>query len=358
MIPGPRAHIDLSALEHNFQISRRHTPNARQIVVIKANGYGHGMVQVAQALHDADAFAVARLAEAIYLREAGITKPVLLLEGVLDIEELQLAQRHQIDLVVHCLEQVNLLIQATGSAINVWLKVDTGMHRLGLNPANVSKAFQELTSCEIVNKPVRLMTHLANADDRQDNLSQQQCDTFKKTCVDLTSEHSIANSAGILGWPTSHTEWVRPGIMLYGSSPFVNDTAANWDLHPVMTLSTSLIAVQDYKKGDAIGYGGSWNCPEDMRVGVAAIGYGDGYPRHASNGAPVLINDQRCEVVGRVSMDMICIDLRNSPGASVGDTVVLWGKGLPAEEVANRAGTITYELFCRLTSRVKFTYQN
>ena len=356
MNPGPRACIDLSALQHNLQISRQHTPKAKQLAVIKANAYGHGLVQVAQALEAADAFAVARIGEALQLREAGINKPIWLLEGVFNSAELEQAQQHGLDLVVHQVEQVDLLRQAAGPGLNICLKVDTGMHRLGFKPQQVHDMYQALLSCQVVNPSICLMTHLANADDQNDPYSLQQCECFQQVCAEIKTEQSIANSAGILAWPKSHSDWVRPGIMLYGTSPFINDTAANWDLQPVMTLSTELIAINEFKKGDAIGYGGQWVCPKDMRVGVAAIGYGDGYPRHAGNGTPVLVNDKRCELVGRVSMDMICIDLTHCPGARLGDDVVLWGKGLPAEEVANKAGTITYELFCRLTSRVTFSY--
>lgn len=357
MISGPRATIDLHALTHNLQVSRKHTPHAKQMAVIKANAYGHGLSQLAEALKDADAFGVARLPEAIQLRQSGIDKIIVLLEGVFNLEELLQAQQHKLELVVHHQFQLELLEQLTGEGFNVWLKVDSGMHRLGISPEDTKNIFTLLDKCQSV-KQIRLMTHLANADDRNDNYTDKQCDQFHHAITGLKVETSIANSAGIMGWSSTHSDWVRPGIMLYGASPFIDISANELDLKPVMTLTSSLIAVNTHSKGDAIGYGGSWICPQDMPVGVIAIGYGDGYPRHAPAGTPILINQQRCELIGRVSMDMICVDLRHCPDASPGDAVTLWGKDLPVEEIANKANTISYELFCRLTSRVEFTYLN
>ncbi|MDH5573338.1 MAG: alanine racemase [Gammaproteobacteria bacterium] len=357
MIPGPRATIDLQALTHNLQISRKHTPHSKQLAVIKANAYGHGLLQVAEALKDADALAVARLPEAIQLRESGIDKTIVLLEGVITKDELKQAQEYELELVVHHQDQLALLEQLTGEALIIWLKVDSGMHRLGILPEDTKHIYARLDKCQSV-KQIRLMTHLANADDRNDSYTDRQCDQFKQAIAGLNGETSIANSAGIVGWPDSHADWARPGIMLYGASPLMGVTANELELKPVMTLTSNLIAVNAYRKGDAIGYGSSWICPEDMQVGVVAIGYGDGYPRHAQSGTPVLIKDQKCETVGRVSMDMLCVDLRHCPAAKVGDAVTLWGKDLPVEDISNKAGTISYELFCRLTSRVEFVYQD
>jgi alanine racemase len=202
------------------------------------------------------------------------------------------------------------------------------------------------------------MSHFACADEQENPATQIQLDRFGETCADLKGERSLANSAAVLAWPASHCDWVRPGIMLYGSSPLPGKTAQELDLHPVMMLSTRLIAVNPYNKGDAIGYGGEWTCPEDMHIGVAAMGYGDGYPRHAPSGMPVLVNGKRTALVGRVSMDMICIDLGAQPDAKVGDEVILWGAGLPVDEIALQAGTISYELLCGVGSRVQFTYHS
>jgi alanine racemase len=238
----------------------------------------------------------------------------------------------------------------------VWLKVDTGMHRLGFLPAEVPAIWQRLTSCPLVKQAPRLMTHLANADDLHDSTSQKQIERFNAVLPGATALRSVANSAGILGWLGSHSDIDRPGILLYGVSPFKQETGCDRRLYPVMTLKSELIAIKACRQGDAVGYGGSWRCPQDMTVGVVAIGYGDGYPRHAPSGTPVLVNGQRVPLIGRVSMDMICVDLHSLSEAQLGDEVVLWGEGLPAEEVASAAGTIAYELFCGVTNRVPRRY--
>ena len=357
MTRATRAVINLSALRHNLSIARRHAPDSRIMAIIKANGYGHGSVAVAQALNQADAFGVACLDEAITLREAGVAQPIVLLEGVVHAADLNLVRGYQLELVVHHPVQIGLLEQESGSAIPVWLKLDTGMHRLGITPPQVTEMLQRLGQLEAVAQPVRLMTHLANADDRQDDTTPQQLERFDSATADLRLETSIANSAGILAWPDTHRDWVRPGIMLYGVSPFVDSSAAEHDLQPVMTLQSELIAVNQQRQGEPIGYGGTYRCPADMPVGVVAIGYGDGYPRHAPSGTPVLVNGQRVPLIGRVSMDMICVDLRDCPKAAIGDPVVLWGAGLPVEEIASLAGTIGYELLCQVTRRVPLDYQ-
>lgn len=362
MTRATRAVIDLAALRHNLRISQDAAPNAKQMAIIKAHAYGHGMVYVAQALEQqADAFGVALIEEAIPLREAGISKPILLLEGLTDRKDLPLIRGFHLQTVVHHEGQVAMLEEAHGEPVSVWLKIDTGMHRLGFAPEKAAAIYQRLLECDSVAKPIYLMTHLANADDRDDPYTAQQLKTFYEAIAfnDPQSADvicSIANSAGVLGWPDSHADWVRPGIMLYGVSPFVDSTGAEHDLQAVMSLQSELIAVNHFKKGDTVGYGGSWTCPEAMPVGVVAIGYGDGYPRHARPGTPVLVNGQRSQLIGRVSMDMVTVDLRNQPHAKVGDPVVLWGKGLAVEEVADYAGTIAYELLCSVTNRVLFEY--
>jgi alanine racemase len=357
MTRATRAVINLSALRHNLSLVRRYAPDSRIMAIIKANGYGHGSVAVAQALQQADAFGVACLDEAITLREAGIAQPIVLLEGVVHAADLNLVRGYQLELVIHHSQQISLLEQTSGSAIPVWLKLDTGMHRLGVAPTQVREMLHRLAQLETGAEPVRLMTHLANADDRQDTTTSQQLTCFDAATADLKLQTSIANSAGILAWPDSHRDWVRPGIMLYGVSPFVDSSAAEHELQPVMSLQSELIAVNQQKKGEPVGYGGSYRCPDDMPVGVVAIGYGDGYPRHAPSGTPVLVNGQRVPLIGRVSMDMICVDLRAEPEARIGDPVVLWGSDLPVEEIASQAGTIGYELLCQVTQRVPHEYQ-
>jgi alanine racemase len=345
--------LDLEALRHNLQQLRKAAPASRVMAAIKANGYGHGLERVARTLSDVDALGVACLEEAVKLREAGITTPITLLEGFFHADELPLICLHDLDVVVHHTQQITILEQQPLSApLRVWLKVDSGMHRLGIPAEETTVEWQRLAAITSV-EPVGLMTHLANADDLADACTERQLRVFRLACDGLPGERTIANSAGLLGWPQSHAEWNRPGIALYGVSPFIGSSAAQHGLRPVMTLRSELIAVNHLKRGDAVGYGGSWCCPEDMAVGVVAVGYGDGYPRHAASGTPVLLNGRRVPLVGRVSMDMISVDLRGQPGACIGDEVVLWGEGLPVEEIAEHATTIPYELLCGVTGRVR-----
>lgn len=349
-----RALIDLDALRHNVRRIQEYAPRSRMMAIIKADAYGHGSVRVARALPDVSAFGVARLSEAIALREAGIKQPIILLEGFLEAAELPLICQHRLTAVIHHTAQLAILECASStSPIATWLKIDSGMHRLGFAPADAKSAWQRLRACAAVNPAIGLMTHLASADDRSADHTLAQLACFNQAVLGLPGERAIANSAGIMGWPQTHGDWVRPGLMLYGVSPFVGGSAHHDGLKPVMTLVSRLIATNQVKKGDGIGYGASWVCPEDMPVGIAAIGYGDGYPRHAEAGTPVLVNGQRVPLIGRVSMDMICLDLRSQPHAKVGDPVVLWGEGLPVEEVARHASTIPYELLCGVARRVK-----
>jgi alanine racemase len=351
-----QARIDLQALQHNFSRVRALAPDSKVMAIIKANAYGHGLMPVAQALGGRDAFGVACLEEAISLREAGFDRRIVLLEGLFGADDLALIHGYQLDVVIHHISQVELLEQDRLSGpLDVWLKIDTGMHRLGFAPDQVAAVTERLARLP---QPgcVRYMSHFACADEPDNPATQIQLDRFEAACADFEGERSLANSAAVLAWPASHRDWVRPGIMLYGSSPFPGRTAQDLGLQPVMTLATRLIAVNPHNKGEAVGYGGDWTCPEDMPVGVAAMGYGDGYPRHAPAGMPVLVNGKRCALIGRVSMDMISIDLRTHPDAQVGDEVILWGEGLPVDEVAQQAGTISYELLCGVGSRVRFSY--
>jgi alanine racemase len=323
------------------------------MAVIKANAYGHGMVRVAHALHDVDAFAVASIDEAIVLRESGVHAGIVLLEGMFSADELLLVQAYNVELVVHSVEQIEWLEAAqVRKPIAIWLKIDTGMHRLGIEPAVFATLYQRLSDCEAVGD-IRFMTHFACADERNNPATMQQIEDFAACLEKTEGQRSLANSAGILAHTESHADWIRPGIMLYGSSPLPDESAGALGLEPVMTLKSRLIAVNHLSKGDAVGYGAQWSCPENMRVGVVACGYGDGYPRHAKEGTPVLVNGQRVPLIGRVSMDMITVDLRGT-NAQAGDEVVLWGEGLPADEVAQSVGTIAYELFCHVTARVPF----
>ena len=367
MTRAARAVINLSALQHNLQRAKAAAPRSQQFSVIKANGYGHGLVPVAQALKESDGFAVASVEEAQELKAAGITQPVLLLEGFFHADELEQIQQNDLQIVVHQEQQLVALEALSAKPllsekashqkpITVWLKVDTGMHRLGFDPDVVPEMVQRLMACDVVNKSIRMMTHLANADDMRNESTQQQIELFKTILPNENFERSIANSAGILGWMGSYSDISRPGILLYGVSPFLKETGAVRGLLPVMTLRSELISIKQCQKGDAVGYGGDWVCPQDMPVGVIGIGYGDGYPRHAAEGMPVLVAGKRVPLVGRVSMDMICVDLRGCAEATIGSDVILWGEGLPAEEVAESASTIAYDLFCGVTSRVPREY--
>ena len=320
---------------------------------VKAEGYGHGLVRVAQTL-DADAFAVACIEEALTLREAGVARPILLLEGVFEAAELPLCARHGFEIAVHHPEQVRMLeIARLAQPVRIWLKIDTGMHRLGLEPEMVAATWRRLCDGPAVHPAIGLMSHLARADERDCDYTLRQLQTFAMATAGLPGERSLANSAGILGWPQTHFDWVRPGIMLYGASPFVDSLGPDEDLCPVMTFHTRLIAIKRLRQGEPVGYGGTWVCPEDMNVGVAAAGYGDGYPRHAPSGTPVLLNGREAALIGRVSMDMITLDLRQYPEARIGDPVVLWGDGLPVERIAQAAGTISYTLLCGVAARVR-----
>jgi len=353
-----RAIINLSACRHNLSVAKKSAPDSKCIAIIKSDAYGHGMVSIAKALNEADAFGVARIGEAIQLREAGITSPILLLEGFFSEEELSLVREHELDTVIHSESQLQLLETSNGNAISVVVKVDSGMHRLGFAPEEIKTVAQSLEKNSNVKQPLKFMTHFSSADDKHDDKTLKQIDVFFQSIDGLNyNEISIANSAGILGWPQSHATWNRPGIMLYGASPFVNGTAEDLNLKPVMTLSSKIISVKSVNKGETIGYGGTYICEKDMTIGIVAVGYGDGYPRHAKTGTPVLVNGKRCSLLGRVSMDMICVDLCEQPESVVNDPVILWGEGLPIEEIAASSETIAYELLCGVTKRVEFIYK-
>jgi len=347
-----RARINLSALTFNLSQARRAAPDSRVMAVIKADGYGHGMVAVAGALDAADAFAVASLEEGLLLREAGVEKPILLLEGVFSNDELEAVVHHGFELVVHHAPQLEQLqtLQLTAD-LTVWLKVNTGMNRLGFAPEQALVAWDRLAAMPQVTTQ-RWMSHFACADEPRHAANAAQEKVFRELCTQREAPRSLANSAAILNQPSSHFDWVRPGIMLYGASPMADGQVSPVELSPVMRLTSELIAVHHCRKGDAIGYGQTWVCPEDMPLGVVAAGYGDGYPRHAPSGTPVLVNHKPVTLVGRVSMDMLCVDLRTQPQACVGNPVELWGPGLPVEDVALAAGTISYALLCGVTPRV------
>ncbi|KFZ38843.1 alanine racemase [Shewanella mangrovi] len=353
MKPFPRAEISRQALQHNLARLREVAPHSKVMAVVKANGYGHGLLNVAQCVSDADGFGLARLEEALQLRSGDVDAKLLLLEGFFRAEDLPLLVTHHIDTVVHHASQLDMLEQAELEApVTVWMKIDTGMHRLGFSPAQFAEVYERLNRCANVAKPVNFMTHFARADEPEQPQTLQQLAIFERMVRELPGERTLANSAGVLFWPETQKEWIRPGIALYGVSPVNGDNGQHHGLIPAMSLVSQLIAVRQHKAGDPVGYGGYWTAPRDTTLGVVAIGYGDGYPRNAPEGTPVFINGRQVPIVGRVSMDMLTVDLGPDAADKVGDSAMLWGPKLPVEEVAERIGTIAYELVTKLTPRV------
>jgi len=343
-----RALIDFQALRHNYQLAREVT-GAKALAVIKADAYGHGAVRCAEALQDgADGFAVACIEEALELRAGGIRGPVLLLEGFFEADELSLIVEHDLWCVVHSLWQLEAIEKAAmNKPITVWLKLDSGMHRVGLHPADYQGAYRRLLASGKVAKIV-LMTHFARADELHDPTSVQQLAVFEAARQGLVAETSLRNSPAVLGWPQIPSDWVRPGIMLYGATPFDEVQATASRLQPVMTLESKIISVRELPVGEPVGYGARFVTAQPTRVGVVAMGYADGYPRQAPTGTPVQVDGQPSQLVGRVSMDMLCVDLTHLPHAGLGSTVELWGKHVLASDVAKAAGTIPYQIFCNL----------
>ncbi|WP_454734423.1 alanine racemase [Cupriavidus pauculus] len=341
-----QATIDLDALRHNYRTLRT-LHGGRALAVIKADAYGHGAVRCAQALSQgavqADAFAVAFVAEALQLRAGGITAPILVLEGAFDADELRQAHQAQLWTVIHQPAQLaHLQALPAGAALNVWLKVDSGMHRAGFDPMAVHAAWRELQASDRVGE-ITLMSHLARADEPDQPATAHQLCCFDAATEGLPGARSLANSAGILGWPQAHRDWARPGIALYGADPM---PARQADLRAVMRLSTRVFAVRELTAGEPVGYGGTWTASRHSRVGLMALGYADGYPRTVAAGTEVLVDGVRCPLAGRVSMDMMMVDLTAHPRLGVGAEVECWGPGLPVNAVADAAGTISYELLC------------
>ena len=348
------ATIHLDALRHNLKRVRVLAPNSKVMAVVKADGYGHGLERVARALKDADAFGVATLADAERLRGTGFAHRVVLLSGFDEAADLPLLNRWDIDSVIHHEHQLALLQDARlDRPLNVWIKLDTGMHRLGFAPQHAQTVYARLRAMPQIGE-IRWMTHFACADENDREISDAQMAEFTAAIGALPGERSLANSAALQAYPASHGDWVRPGGMLYGLSTFARRMGSDLGLRPAMSLSTRLIAIAERAAGDHIGYGGSFRCPSAMRVGIAAIGYGDGYPRHAPAGTPVKAAGQTASVIGRVSMDLLAIDLSAAPAAEIGSEVMLWGPELPVERIAQAAGTIGYELVCGVTRRVQF----
>jgi alanine racemase len=360
-MPTTTATINLAAIRHNLQQVRRLAPHSRIMAAVKADAYGHGLVEVASALDQADGLAVARLEEALQLRAAGLSQPILLLCGPLDSDSLQSCAAHGIDIAIHDWHCVQLLLATELSqTVNCWLKHDSGMHRLGLNDQQLQQAAIQLKEAKQVGK-LLLMTHFSSSEQNDPQVTEQQTHLFMQATANLKLPRSLANSAAIMQYPASHQDWVRPGIMLYGANPLPSPQVSARppiDLQAVMTLSTQVVAIRKINKGESVGYNRRWTATEDSLIATLAVGYGDGYPRHAGNGTPVLINGQRAALVGTVSMDLITVDISKLEPVNIGDRAILWGDGLPVEEIADCAATISYQLCTGVSRRVPRLYIN
>ncbi len=351
------AHIDLSAIRHNLEVAKAQAPTAQVLAVVKANAYGHGAVAVAETLAGtADAFAVACTEEALELRESGLDAPIVLLEGVFAPEELDIADTARLGLVVHGEDQLRWVLDARpNSPFWVWLKMDTGMHRLGFAPEDYAATHSALRGCPHVGEIV-LMTHLARADEPSHPGTADQLAVFRSHAGTLPGPFSAANSAAVIDHAKARGQWLRPGIMLYGATPFGETHPSAALLRPTMALESHLIGVRELDPGEAVGYGGRFVCTAPTRVGVVAAGYADGYPRHARDGTPVAVNGKPSRIIGRVSMDMLTVDLSSQPEAKPGDPVQLWGDRVAVNAVAAASGTIAYQLFTGLSARVPRRY--
>lgn len=349
------ATVHLGALRANLARVRALAGGAKVMAVVKADAYGHGLERCARALAGADAFGVASIADGLRLRAAGHRQRIVVLSGPDAASDLAEMRRLRLEAVIHHESQLAMLeAERGGDPLKVWLNLDTGMHRLGFPPERAAELHARLRALSTVDPSIVLMTHFASSDEFANEQTAQQTQRFLDATKDLPGERALANSAGLLGWPQARGEWVRVGGLLYGLSVVEGRTGADFGFQPAMTLATRLVAINRIACGERVGYGATWACPEDMDIGIAAIGYGDGYPRSARSGTPVRVGDASAVVIGRVSMDLLTLDLRQAPAAQVGDVVTLWGPTLPVEVIADHAGTISYELTCGVTRRVLF----
>ena len=345
-----KALISLDAMAHNLRVAKQLAGASKVMAVVKANAYGHGLSRALRALAAADGFAVLTVEEAANLRQMGVRQPILLLEGLFSVDEWQVCAELDLWPMIHCRQQLDWLVQQPPpKPLNLFVKFDSGMHRLGFALSEMDAVLAELKALPAV-ADITLMTHFAQADEAAGIAHALQA--FRDHTAPTQLPWTTANSAALLRYPEARGDWVRPGIMLYGASPFAEMSATDLGLKPAMTLTSEIIAVQSLRAGEGLGYGWLFCAPHDMRIGVVACGYADGYPRHAPTGTPILVNDQRTRTLGRVSMDMLYVDLSALPEARVGSPVLLWGAGLPVEEVAHAAGTVSYELLCALAARV------
>ena len=351
-----KAIVSLSAISANLETARSLAPQSKVMAVIKANAYGHGAVEVARELQDkVPAFAVAFFDEAVQLRDAGITRPILVLQGSTVQTDVAEAAARDFWLMLHSKQQVERVLQATTrSPVHVWVKLDTGMHRLGLSERELESVCGSLSSSPNVSPDMVLCTHLASAEELDNPMTMEQVNCARRCADKHGLALSIANSAGIIAWPQSHAAWNRPGYMLFTNTSL--QSLPGSELVPAMSMQSEIMNVRKLEIGEGVGYGQNWVADKPSVVGTIPIGYGDGYPRHAGNGTPVLVNGQRVPLVGRVSMDMICVDLSGLENTNVGDGVELWGQNLSVNEVAEYAGTIGYEILAALTGRVPIDY--
>ena len=357
--------INRQALRDNLALADALAPTSKSIPMVKANAYGHGALEVCKTLSCAPAFGVACIEEALALRDAGIQQPLLLLEGTFSADEVNVAAENNFWLMVENEPQKEAILSAsTKKAVTIWLGIDTGMHRLGFQPEDIGQHYQDLRASSKVAGTIVVATHFACADDLDNTATSEQTNQFQR-CINANNigaeqdvQFSMANSAAILGWPETQRHWQRPGYMIYGNSPFAvaNDNADQ--LVPVMTFQSAVISLRHVKTGDSVGYTAHWTAQRPSTIATITVGYGDGYPRQAPNGTPVLINGVRCPLVGRVSMDMITVDVTGLSNVVIGDTATLWGDNLPVNEVADHCNTIGYELLTRMPARVPRRYIN
>lgn len=342
--------LNMKALSHNLAQIKSMAPASKIIAMVKANAYGHGLKQTVKALENADAFGVVSMKEAEVIRQTGLKQPIVLMHGINHVNDFSKATELNLDLVIHQDWQIDDLYRTRfEKKLTVWLKINTGMNRLGFNIETIEKAYKKLCACPNVIKPLHAITHFSDL-----THAPKQLALFQSILASLPKVRyqSAANSAAILQYPASHLDYIRPGILLHGISPIPNTRGKEFKLIPAMTLLSKLISINIAKKGEAVGYDRKWVCPENMPVGVVAIGYGDGYPYSAPSGTPTLIRDRLCPIIGNVSMDLITIDLRACPNAKIGDIVTLWGEELPIETIAHYVQTSPYSLPCQLTTRV------
>ena len=357
--------VNRQAIKNNLALANSLAPTSKFVSVIKANAYGHGLIEIAKTLSDAtEAFGVACIEEAISIRNAGIENPILLMEGLFTEDELQVASEKNFWLMVENKFHVDALLSAKISTpIKIWFGIDTGMHRLGFQQNSIYENIKILESSTNVKKPIVIASHFANADDLSSNFTQIQIDRFDKHISNIKSdtsiyEESLSNSAGLLGWVDSHRDWERPGYLLFGNSPFMHSHETEKLLEPAMDFKSKIISVRTISAGESVGYGQNWTAKRKTKIATVTVGYADGYPRNAKNGTPTLVNNKTCPVVGKVSMDMITIDVTDVCEVSIGDDVVLWGHDLPVNKIAKYCDSIGWELLSRITSRVPRFYIN